>query len=61
VTIGIWIIPVFITVVAFWYAIACQEHIGHWADAGSAILNIVRLCLAAIVSLIAWLLWAIIA
>lgn len=60
-TIGIWVIPAFVTMAAVWWAFASQEHVGHWADAGTAILNLVRLCVGAIVSLIAWFVWALMA
>ena len=61
--IGYWVIPLVITFVSFVVASMCAKEPsshGYFPDFGAALLNIIRLAIALIVSLVAWLLWAII-
>ena len=57
-TIGAWIVPAFITLAAFTLAIKKAPSKGGDYDFASGFIALLFVAIAAVVSLIAWLVWA---
>lgn len=61
ITVGIWIVPAMVTIIAFVVAsYSTPESQGDYGGIGAAFVGLVYLAGAAIVSLLAWLLWALV-
>ena len=57
-TIGFWVLPTLVTVISFWWAFSRFEKSVGWIDM-APFANTIRLGAALIISLIAWLIWAV--
>jgi len=57
-TIGFWVLPTLVTVISFWWALSRFEKSVGWIDM-APLTNMIRLGAALIISLIAWLIWAV--
>ncbi len=61
ITIGIWVLPLIVTIVAFLVAnYSIPESHGDYGGIGAGLVGVIYLAGAAVVSLLAWLLWALV-
>jgi hypothetical protein len=61
ITVGIWILPLIVTIIAFLVAYySTPESHGDYGGIGAGFVGVIYLAGAAVVSLLAWLLWALV-
>lgn len=60
-TFGWWLLPLVITVLAISFALFLSQRKGGQDDLAGGIVSLIFFCFATIISLLAWLIWAVLA
>jgi len=61
ITVGIWVVPLMVTIISLSMAVySVPEGRGDYGNIGAGLVGVIYLAGAAIVSLIAWLIWAVV-